>query len=107
MSKFFGAIGYSVSEETAPGVWMDNIVEHNHYGDVNRSKAQLETGTSLNDNLNISNEFSIIADPFAYENCSHMAYAEIMGARWKIIDIDTQPPRLNLTIGGVYNGNTD
>ena len=57
MSKFFGAIGYSVSEEKAPGVWTDNIVEHNHYGDVNRSKAQHETGTSLNDNLNISNEF--------------------------------------------------
>ena len=43
MSKFFGTIGYSISEETAPGVWMDNIVEHNHYGDVNRSKAQHET----------------------------------------------------------------
>ena len=30
MSKFFGTIGYSVSEETAPGVWTDHIVEHNH-----------------------------------------------------------------------------
>ena len=34
MSKFFGAIGYSVSEETAHGVWTDHFVEHKHFGDV-------------------------------------------------------------------------
>ena len=49
---------------------------------------------------------SIIADPFAYNNCSCMAYAEIMGAIWKISEVEVKPPRLNLTIGGVYNGNT-
>jgi hypothetical protein len=106
MSKFFGTIGYSISEETAPGVWMDNIVEHNHYGDVNRSKAQLETGTSLNDNLNISNEFSIIADPFAYENFQNMRYIVFMGAKWKITSVEVQYPRLILTVGGVYNEQT-
>lgn len=62
---------------------------------------------NVNDDINLTSVISIIADPFAYENCSHMAYAEIMGARWKITDIDIKPPRLNLTIGGVYNGNTD
>ena len=106
MSKFFGTIGYSISEETAPGVWMDNIVEHNHYGDVNRSKAQDETGTSLNDNLNISNEFSIIADPFAYENFQNMRYIVFMGAKWKITSVEVQYPRLILTVGGVYNEQT-
>ena len=106
MSKFFGAIGYSVSEETAPGVWTDHILEHNHYGDVNRSKAQHETGTSLNDNLNISNEFSIIADPFAYENFQNMRYIVFMGAKWKITSVEVQYPRLILTVGGVYNEQT-
>lgn len=106
MSKFFGTIGYSVSEETAPGVWTDHIAEHNHYGDVNRSKAQHETGTSLNDNLNISNEFSIIADPFAYENFQNMRYIVFMGAKWKIMSVEVQYPRLILTVGGVYNEQT-
>lgn len=106
MSKFYGAIGYAISEETAPGVWQDNIVEHNHYGDVNRSKFQYEAGASLNDNLNISNEFSILADPFAYENFQYMRYIVFMGAKWKITGVEVQYPRLILTVGGVYNEQT-
>lgn len=106
MNKFFETIGYSVSEETAPGVWKDHIVEHNHYGDVIRGKVQHETGTSLNDNLNISNEFSIIADPFAYENFQNMRYIVFMGAKWKITSVEVQYPRLILTVGGIYNEQT-
>lgn len=106
MSKFFGAIGYAMTEETAPGVWQDKIVEHQHYGDVNRSKVQHEMATSLNDNLNISNEFSILADPFAYENFQNMKYITFMGAKWKITSVEVQYPRLILTVGGVYNEQT-
>ena len=106
MSKFYGAIGYAVTKETAPGVWQDTIVEHEHYGDVNRSKTQHETGSSLNDNLNISNEFSILADPFAYENFQNMRYIVFMGAKWKISSVEVQYPRLILTVGGVYNEQT-
>ena len=49
---------------------------------------------------------SIIADPFAIQNCSYMAYVEVMGTRWKISDIEVQYPRLILTVGGVYNGDS-
>lgn len=107
MSKWFGKIGYAITGETEPGVWEDTIVTRDYYGDLISDKYRRQSSGNVNDDINLTSVISIIADPFAYENCSHMAYAEIMGARWKIIDIDTQPPRLNLTIGGVYNGNTD
>lgn len=103
MSRFFGPIGYAILKDTVPGVWQDHIVEHNHYGDVNRSRTQYETGTSVNDNLNISNEFSIIADPFAYENFQNMRYIVFMGTKWKIKSVEVQYPRLILTVGGVYS----
>lgn len=106
MSKFFGVIGYAISDESAPGVWYDKIIERSHYGDVNRSKSQYEASSSLNDNLNISNEFSIIADPFAYENFQNMRYIVFMGAKWKITSVEVQYPRLILTVGGVYNEQT-
>ena len=61
---------------------------------------------SINDNLNISNEFSIIADPFAYENFQNMRYIVFMGAKWKITSVEVQYPRLILTVGGVYNEQT-
>ena len=106
MSKFFGVIGYAISDESAPGVWYDKIIERSHYGDVNRSKSQYEASSSLNDNLNISNEFSIIADPFAYENFQNMKYITFMGAKWKITSVEVQYPRLILTVGAVYNEQT-
>lgn len=104
MSKFYGAIGFAITTESAPGVWKDSIVTRNYYGDILRNTRQYQSGDSLNDNLNISNEFSIIADPFAYENFHSMKYVEYMGTKWKISNIDaSQRPRLILTVGGVYN----
>ena len=107
MSKWFGKIGYAITGETEPGVWEDTIVTRDYYGDLISDKYRRQSSGNVNDDINLTSVISIIADPFAYENCSHMAYAEIMGARWKITDIDIKPPRLNLIIGGVYNGNTD
>lgn len=103
MAKFYGAVGYAISTEISPGVWIDKPVERMYYGDVNRHVRQNQTGTGLNDNLNVSNEVSIIADPFANENFYNMKYVEFMGARWKITSVEVAYPRLKLTVGGVYN----
>lgn len=105
MGKWFGKIGYAVTEETEPGIWEEQIIERDYYGDMTSDRRKRQNSQGVNDDLSLSNVISIIADPFAYENCSHMAYAEIMGAKWKISDIEVQYPRLILTIGGVYNGN--
>lgn len=105
MGKWFGKIGYAVTAETEPGIWEEQIVERDYYGDMTSDRRKRQNSQGVNDDLSLSNVISIIADPFAYENCSHMAYAEIMGAKWKISDIEVQYPRLILTIGGAYNGN--
>ena len=104
MAKFYGAIGYAVNEETKPGVWMEKITEHMYYGDLTRNTRKLQSTDQLNDNINVANEISIIADPFAYENFHSMKYVEFMGAKWKITSVEVQYPRLILTVGGVYNG---
>lgn len=106
MSKWFGKIGYAVTEEIEPGVWEDTIVEREYYGDMTSDRRKRQTSGEINDNLNLANVISIIADPFALQNCSAMAYADIMGAKWKISEIEVQYPRLILTIGGVWNGNS-
>lgn len=106
MSKWFGKIGYAVTGETDPGVWEDTIIEKNYYGDLISDKRKRQSSGNVNDNINLANVISIIADPFVIENCSHMAYAEIMGVKWKITEVEVQYPKLILTIGGVYNGNT-
>lgn len=106
MSKWFGKIGYAIQKESEPGIWEDEIVERDYYGDLLTDNRKRQSNNNVLDEITLSNMVSIIADPFAYNNCSCMAYAEIMGARWKISEVEVKPPRLNLTIGGVYNGNT-
>lgn len=104
MAKFYGAIGYAVTEETTPGVWTESITERMYYGELVRNTRKLQTADQLNDNINVANEISILADPFAYENFHSMKYVEFMGAKWKVTSVEVQYPRLILTVGGVYNG---
>ena len=103
MGKWFGKIGYAVTEEKTPGVWVEQITERNYYGDIQRNTRRLQTSDKLNDDINVANEISIVADPFARENFHAMRYVEFMGARWKISSVEVQYPRLLLTLGGVYN----
>ena len=105
MAKFYGIIGFAETVETSPGVYTEQIVERSYFGDVIRNTRRLQTTDQLNDNINVSNEISIVADPFANEHFHTMSYIEYMGAKWKITNIDgSRYPRLILTVGGVYNG---
>lgn len=104
MAKFVGAIGFSESVETEPGIWEDKIVERVYSGDLFRNVHVNQSSGSVNDNINLSNEISIIADPFAEKNFQTMRYVVFAGNKWKITNINVQYPRLKLTVGGVYNG---
>ena len=104
MPKFYGNIGYAIPKETAPGVWVEDIVEHKYSGDVYRNTRKLQSGNQVNDGIDISNEISILSDPFANENFHSMRYVTYMGAKWKVSSVEVRYPRLILTVGGLYNG---
>lgn len=103
MAKFYGTIGFVTTKETTPGVWEEEVTERIYRGDLVRNIRRLQSSDKVNDDVNISNEISILADPFAYENFHAMRYVEFMGTKWKITNIDVQYPRLLLTIGGIYH----
>jgi hypothetical protein len=105
MAKYYGAIGFTTSEETSPGVWEDKITPRMYSGDVQQNYIRNEDSGRLNDNVIISNKISILADAFANENINNIRYVEWMGSLWTVKSIDVQRPRLILSIGGVYNGN--
>lgn len=104
MAKFYGSVGYAETVKTAPGVHEERIVEYPYYGDLTRNARQLQSSETLNDDINVANEISIVADPFAYQNFYRMRYVGFMGTKWKVTKVEVQYPRLILTIGGVYNG---
>ena len=108
MAKIHGIIGYSVdnlSLETSPGVWTEQIVEREFYGELMRRSYRFQTpGDNVNDDITIENQISIVADTFAKGHINCMRYICHLGVKWKISNVDIQLPRLILTLGGVYNG---
>lgn len=104
MAKFYGAIGFADTIEAVPGVWDEPITIRPYYGDLIRNTRLLQNSGEVNDNVNIANQVSIVADPYAINNIYSMRYVEFAGAKWKITNVEVQYPRLILTVGGVYNG---
>ena len=103
MARFYGTVGYSETKETEPGIWEELITERKYSGDVLKISKKWQAGESLNDDLVINNEISILADPFAFNNFHNIRYVEWMGAKWKVSKMEIQRPRITLSLGGVYN----
>ena len=105
MAKWYGVIGYADTVEVEPGIWDEQVTERPYYGELIRNTRRLQTTDKVNDDLTISNQISIISDPYAINNFHAMKYAVLWGTKWKITSVEVQYPRLILEVGGVYNGN--
>lgn len=106
MGKFCGPIGFIDAVETRPGVFVDEPVEHTYKGDVINRSFRSQNGISVNDTTTVSNQISILADPYARNHFHSIKYVKWMGAAWEVTNVSEQYPRLLITIGGVYNGKT-
>lgn len=107
MNKFYGKVGFAINtnSEEDPDAYMDTIVERAYYGDILRNSHRYSQGSTLSGDLTISNQFSIISDPFANEHSDAMRYIVYNSTKWAITDVDiSQYPRLIVSVGGKYNG---
>lgn len=104
MARFYGRIGFVFDHaEITPGVWKPAMAERNYYGDVMKRRLSWEKGESINDNIKIGNQFSILADEYAESHMYAMKWIEWKGVKWKITSVEIERPRMILTIGDVYN----
>lgn len=106
MAKFHGNIGFVTFVEKVPGVDVENPIERMYFGDVTRITKRWESAQQVNPNLTVNNQISIVADQYARDNLFAIRYVSWMGTRWQVVTAEVQHPRINLTIGGVYNGPT-
>lgn len=108
MTKFYGTIGFLETREVEPGIWEPTTVPRKYYGDVVRNQRRYQDSQQgINDNINISNEISVLGDPYAFENFNAMRWVEFGGVKWKITWIAIEYPRIKLTLSGVYNDNDE
>lgn len=104
MAKYICTIGFQTNEEVSPGIWDEVISEKKYVCDILQNIRRYEPGDKINDDLTVTNTFSIVADAYAFQNFFAMRYVIWMGTKWKINTVEVLRPRLRLTVGGVYNG---
>lgn len=112
MNRFYGKVGYSETYEKTidgepSGIWLNRIIEYPYYGDVTRNVRKLDNGENFNPNIRVNNTISIVADAYAMKHFFAIRYVEWMGTRWAVDSVEVQSPRLILSLGGVYNGESD
>lgn len=105
MNKFYDDVAFatSIEDEEKTGKWGEKIRVEKYFGDVLKNYKRTKEGAKVIDDIEISNQISILADPFAFENFHAIKYVKWMGTKWKVSSVDVQYPRLILSLGGVYN----
>lgn len=103
MNRWFGVIGYVVPTDKGNGVWVDEIVEREYYGDIVRNRSLVSSADKVNYDVNVSNVISVFSDPYVIENFHAIRYVEFMGSKWKVQSVEVKYPRLELSLGGLYN----
>lgn len=104
MSKYHGFVGFAKSDETAPGVWEEVVKEREYFGDVIKNRTSMQQSGVVNTNIVISNNISIVADEYAFENFCDMRYITYLGKKWQITSVELSRPRIIMNVGGIYNG---
>lgn len=96
MAKFYGAVGFIVPMETAPDVYTETPVARYYMGDVVRNVKKATSGEGINDNIDVNNQISIVADPFAFAHFFAMRYVEWMGRIGMFNLLKSNPPSNHL-----------
>ena len=106
--KYHGNVGYFETIEKKPGLYEEGIIFHESKGDVLRNNKRISTSNSINPIITISDQISIVADPYARGHFFNIRCIEYQGALWSVTEVDaSQPPRLILSLGGLYNENME
>lgn len=109
MARFYGVIGFAITEETRPGIYSEIYQERPYKGDVVRHTRRWDPTEYLNDDLVINNDISIVSDSFANSHFGVMRYVRWMDQTFEITSatIDVDRHRITLSLGGVFNVPTD
>lgn len=104
MARFFGIVGYGVPGEFVDGVWSDSITERAFSGELLSETRSLTPTENVNDDIQVNNRISIVADAFLLSNFLNIKYVEWAGSLWTVTSVTVERPRLILSLGGVYDG---
>ena len=105
--KFYGIVGYAteIEDPNSPGSYIEDITEYNYYGEVISNSYRRMSGDYINNDFSVTTTISIFADAYAFDNYTKIKYVIWEGNKWEVTNVQKNRPRLQLYIGGLYNGN--
>lgn len=102
MSRFSGKLGFVMTNETEEGVWLDNFVELPVKGTIRSLYFRNDNSASVNTNLRLTNEISILMDTKIKIYIETLKYVVWKGSKWEVQSIGVNYPRLTINLGGPY-----
>ena len=103
MSRFRGPIGINRGyTQTAPGVSENRIEEVTVMGEIRSAKARWSQ-QSMNDTVSLRHVLSVVTPEDSDIDFNAVVYVVWKGAKWAVTAIQYMRPRIELTLGGMYN----
>ena len=102
MSRFSGKLGFVMTRETEEGVWLEDVVEIPVKGTIRSLYARNDNSTSVNTNLRLTNEISVLMDTKIKTHLETLKYVVWKGSKWEVQSIGVNYPRLTINLGGLY-----
>lgn len=102
MSRFSGKLGFVMTRETEEGVWLENKIEIPVKGTIRSLYVRNDNNSSVNSNLRLTNEVSILLDSKINTYLETLKYVIWKGSKWEVQSIGVNYPRLTINLGGLY-----
>lgn len=102
MSRFSGTLGFVMTRESEEGVWLENIAELPAKGTIRSLYIRNDNASSVNANLRLTNEISILLDSNIQTYLETLKYVIYKGSKWEVQSIGVNYPRLTINLGGLY-----
>lgn len=104
MSRFRGPIGINRGpREIAPGIFEAIIEEVTVNGEMRNLSARWSQ-QSANESLVAKHVLSVVTPEKSDIDFNAVVYIEWQGRQWSVTSIQYNRPRVELTLGGLYNG---
>jgi hypothetical protein len=104
MTKFRGSIGINRgSVESSPGIFEPSIEEVEVTGEMRNLSARWQSHEQR-DSVSARHVLSIVTPENSIINFTEVVYVIWQSQKWSVVSIEYKRPRIELRLGGLYNG---
>lgn len=104
MKKKVEVAFWNMDEETGLDEYTPKIEVKTYYVDLEDTIVKNSSSEFQNDKIFISNTIRVFADLFLKSNWPSIRYVIMDGIKYNVATIKPTYPRLQIDLGGVYNG---